>query len=70
VWPANDPVDAFEQLLQAGAGGWVSVMDDGWAIDAIWSRTDAGTGLFPFDRATFSLRPWHSLKRRRVRIPA
>jgi hypothetical protein len=67
VWPNRDPVDAFEDLVEAGGAGWTRIFDDGWAADAYW-RSVGDSDLLgdEVERVVISLRPWPTPRRRRL----
>jgi hypothetical protein len=67
VRPLRAAVDAFRELVTAGASGWISCNDDGWRCDLWWDAEDddAPGYLVPEVRgAEVSYLPWSSPVRR------
>ena len=69
IEPPGDPAAALQRLADAGGGGWLSCIDDGWGCDLWWSAAGDEEAVFLASRvrgAELAFQPWRSPARRPI----
>jgi len=68
LWPSVDVSDAVEKLIRSVRDGWLTIFDDGWALEAHWDSAAASAAFIAavVERAVLMLRPWASPVRRNL----
>jgi hypothetical protein len=68
LWPSRDVCDALETMVASTPEGWLTIFDDGWAVEAHWDSVSTDFLSPDVERAVVLLRPWDEPSRRELRL--